>query len=163
MAIRAIVTREDEILTKKCHPITTFDQRISDLLDDLKDSLEEANGLGLAAPQIGILRRAAIVVDDTGEMLELVNPEIIDQSQELVDGMEGCLSVPGLYGAVERPQWVRVRAQDREGNFFEVVGEDITARCFCHELAHLDGHLYTELCDQLYTPEELEEMEEEEE
>ncbi len=159
MAIQTVLTRGDEILNKKCHPVTQFDQKICDLLDDLRDTLEEANGLGMAAPQIGILRRAAIVMDDTGDIIELVNPEIIDQSKELVDGMEGCLSVPGLYGAVERPQWVRVRAQDREGNTFEVVGEDITARCFCHELAHLDGHLYTELCDQLYTPEELDELE----
>lgn len=161
MAIRPVLTREDPILSKKCHPITTFDQKVCDLLDDLRDSLDEAKGLGLAAPQIGILRRVAIVVDDTEEIIELVNPQIIAQSDELVDGMEGCLSVPGLYGAVERPQWVRVRAQDREGNFFEVVGEDMTARCFCHELAHLDGQLYTALCDELYTPEELEAMEDE--
>lgn len=162
MAIRTIVTREDPVLSKVCHPVTKFDKKLSDLLDDLKETLASANGLGLAAPQVGILRRAVIVVDDNGEMLELVNPEIIAREGEQ-DGLEGCLSVPGLWGYVKRPAWVKVRAQDRQGNWFEAEGHDVTARCFCHELSHLDGHLYTELCDKLYTNEDLDRMMEEQE
>lgn len=161
MAIRTILTDEDPILGKRCHPVTKFDQKLWDLLDDLKETLTQANGLGLAAPQVGILRRAVIVVNNEGKMLELVNPEIIDQSGEQ-DGLEGCLSVPGRWGYVKRPLWVRVRAQDRNGASVEYEGEELTARCFCHELAHLDGHLYTELAERLYTSEELEAMEEEE-
>jgi len=162
MAIRTIVTKGDPVLNKVCHSVTKFDDKLADLLDDMKETLEEAKGLGLAAPQVGILRRAVIVVDGKGEMLELVNPEIIDQKGEQ-DGLEGCLSVPGLWGYVKRPQWAKVKAQDRNGNWFEVEGEDITARCFCHELAHLDGHLYSELCDKLYTNEDLDKMMEEDE
>jgi len=162
MAIRTIVTKGDPVLNKVCHPVTKFDEKLADLLDDMKETLEKAKGLGLAAPQVGILRRAVIVVDGKGEMLELVNPEIINQKGEQ-DGLEGCLSVPGLWGYVKRPQWAKVKAQDRNGNWFEVEGEDITARCFCHELAHLDGHLYSELCDKLYTNEDLDKMMEEDE
>ena len=162
MAIRTIITKEDPVLYKRCHPVTTFDQKLWDLLDDMKDTLIEANGVGLAAPQVGILRRVVLVVNEENEMMELINPEIIDQKGEQ-EGLEGCLSVPGFYGNVKRPMWVKVRAQDRNGNVFEREGEELTARCFCHELAHLDGHLYTELADQLYTPEELEEMMEDEE
>ncbi len=162
MAIRTILTQGDPVLNKMCHPVTKFDDKLGDLLDDLKETLAKANGLGLAAPQVGILRRAVIVVDDSGEMLELVNPEIIDQKGEQ-DGLEGCLSVPGQWGYVKRPEWVKVKAQDRSGNWFEVEGEDITARCFCHELGHLDGHLYVELTDRLYTSEELDAMAQEEE
>lgn len=155
MALRTILTQEDPVLKKKAHPVTRFDRKLWDLLDDMKQTLEEAQGLGLAAPQIGILRRAVIVVDDEGEMLELVNPEVIFQEGEQ-DGFEGCLSVPGLWGKVVRPQHVRVRAQDRNGNWFEAEGNDVTARCFCHETEHLDGHIFVELCDRLYTSEEVE-------
>lgn len=162
MAIRTILTEGDPALNKVCHPVTKFDDKLADLLDDLKETLAKANGLGLAAPQVGILRRAVIVVDGEGEMLELVNPEIIDQKGEQ-DGLEGCLSVPGKWGYVTRPEWVKVKAQDRSGNWFEVEGTDITARCFCHELGHLDGHLYVELTDRLYTSEELDAMAEEDE
>lgn len=162
MAIRTILTEGDPALNKVCHPVTKFDDKLGDLLDDLKETLAKANGLGLAAPQVGILRRAVIVVDGEGEMLELVNPEIIDRKGEQ-DGLEGCLSVPGKWGYVKRPQWVKVKAQDRKGNWFEVEGQDVTARCFCHELAHLDGHLYVELTDRLYTSEELDAMAQEDE
>ena len=161
MAIRKILVDGGPALRKKCHPVTNFDEKLADLLDDLKETLAQANGLGLAAPQVGILRRAVIVVDEAGEMLELVNPEIVDQSGEQ-DGLEGCLSVPGMWGYVKRPEWVKVRAFDRNGQEFEVEGTGMTARCFCHELGHLDGHLYTELCDRLYTTEELDELEEQE-
>ena len=157
MAIRTILTEGDPALNKVCHPVTKFDDKLADLLDDLKETLAKANGLGLAAPQVGILRRAVIVVDDNGEMLELVNPEIIDQKGEQ-DGLEGCLSVPGLWGFVKRPEWVKVKAQDRFGKEYEAEGTGLTARCFCHELAHLDGHLYTELTDKLYNSEELDEL-----
>lgn len=162
MAIRTILTKGEPALNKVCHPVTKFDDKLADLLDDLKETLAQANGLGLAAPQVGILRRAVIVVNEEGEMLELVNPEIIAREGEQ-DGLEGCLSVPGMWGYVKRPAWVRVKAQDRKGNWFEVEGRDITARCFCHELSHLDGHLYTELCDKLYTNEDLDRMMEEQE
>ena len=162
MAIRTILTKGDPALNKMCHPVTKFDQKLWELLDDLKETLPKANGLGLAAPQVGILRRAVIVVNDDGEMLELVNPEIVDQKGEQ-DGLEGCLSVPGLWGYVKRPAWVKVKAQDRDGNWFEVEGQELTARCFCHELSHLDGHLYTELTDKLYTNEDLDQMMSEEE
>ncbi len=162
MAIRTILTEGDPALNKVCHPVTKFDDKLADLLDDLKETLAKANGLGLAAPQVGILRRAVIVVDDNGEMLELVNPEIVDQKGEQ-DGLEGCLSVPGKWGYVKRPEWVKVKAQDRSGNWFEVDGKDVTARCFCHELGHLDGHLYVELTDRLYTNEELDAMAQEDE
>ena len=162
MAIRTILTEGEPALTKKCHPVTKFDGKLADLLDDLKETLARANGLGLAAPQVGILRRAVIVVDGDDQMLELVNPEIVDQKWEQ-DGLEGCLSVPGKWGYVKRPEWVKVKAQDRTGQWFEVEGTGITARCFCHELAHLDGHLYVELTDRLYTGEELDAMMAEEE
>ena len=162
MAIRTIVTREDPVLGKKCHPVTNFDSKLADLLDDMRETLAQANGVGLAAPQVGILRRVVLVVNGEGEMLELVNPEILAQKGEQ-DGLEGCLSVPGMWGYVKRPEWVRVKAQDRNGNWFEAEGTGLTARCFCHELAHLDGHLYTELCDKLYNNDELDQLLEEQE
>ena len=162
MAPRKILTEEDPSLHKKCRPVTDFNQRLWDLIDDLKETLAEANGAGLAAPQVGILRRVVIVVNDEDEMLELVNPVIISCEGEQ-DGFEGCLSVPGKWGMVKRPMKVRVRAQDRTGQFFEVEGEDMTARCFCHETEHLDGHLFTEHADRLYTTEELDKLLEKEE
>lgn len=165
MAIREILTDEQTVLRKTSHPVTNFDSRLHDLLDDMKETLAQANGVGLAAPQIGILRRAVIVMNDDGEMMELINPEIILQEGEQ-EGFEGCLSVPGRWGVVKRPMHVKVRAQDRNGAFFEAEGEGLVARCFCHETEHLDGHLFVEHADKLYTTEELDEMmaqEEEEE
>ena len=160
MALRTILTEEDAALHKKCRAVTKFDARLGDLLDDMKETLAHANGAGLAAPQIGILRRVVVVVDGNDQMLELVNPELIwtDGEQE---GFEGCLSVPGRWGVVKRPMKAKVRAQDRHGNFFEAGGEAIVARCFCHELEHLDGHLFVEHTDRLYTTEELDAMMEE--
>jgi len=155
MAIRKIVTQGNPLLTKKCRQVTEFNNRLHQLLDDMKETLGEAQGAGLAAPQVGVLRRAVIVVDDTDEMLELINPEILSQSGEQI-GPEGCLSVPGKWGMVSRPSVVRIRAQDRFGNWFEAEGEDLTARCFCHEIEHLDGHLYVEHIDHFLTEEELE-------
>ena len=156
MALRTILTREDPVLTKKCHPVTRFDQRLWDLLDDMRETLTNANGAGLAAPQVGILRRAVIVVPDpeVDEMIELVNPELLAQEGE-DDGWEGCLSLPGMWGKVKRPKWVKVRAQDRHGDWFEIEGTEMAARCYCHELEHLEGHMYDEHTDRLYTAEEL--------
>ncbi|WP_294473518.1 peptide deformylase [uncultured Intestinimonas sp.] len=162
MALRKILTDQDPALHKKCRPVTNFDGRLGELLDDLRETLAHANGAGLAAPQVGILRRCVIVVDEKDEMLELVNPEIVWRSEETQEGWEGCLSVPGLWGDVVRPARVRVRAQNRRGESFEVEGEGIVARCFCHELDHLDGHIFTELTDQLYTQQEMDKLMEEE-
>ena len=161
MALRKILTQGDPALNKPCRPVEKFDRKLGWLLDDLKETLANAGGVGLAAPQIGILRRVVVVEDEDEQMIELVNPVIVDQSGEQ-DGWEGCLSVPNQYGWVRRPNVVTVRAQDRKGNFFELTREELTARCFCHELEHLDGHLFVELADQLYTPDEIDAMEAEE-
>lgn len=158
MALRKIVEQGDPCLNKVCRPVTEFNGRLHELLDDLLETLADANGAGLAAPQVGVLRRVCVVMDeDSEEYLELVNPEIVAQQGEQ-DGLEGCLSVPGLWGFVKRPEWVKVKAQDRFGKEYEAEGTGLTARCFCHELAHLDGHLYTELTDKLYNSEELDEL-----
>ena len=158
--IKKILQKDDPVLHKVCHPVTNFDRKLAILLDDMTATLKDAQGLGLAAPQIGILRRVCIVLNDQEEYLELVNPEIVSQEGEQ-EGFEGCLSVPGRWGVVKRPCKVRVRAQDRNGNFFEAEGEEIVARSFCQEIEHLDGHLFTEHADRLYTTEELDRMMEE--
>ena len=155
MAIRKIVERGDPVLEKVCRPVTDFDARLHTLLDDMAETLAEAGGVGLAGPQVGVLRRVCIVEDGEGEIIELINPEIVSAEGEQT-GREGCLSIPGRYGVVTRPYKVRVRAQDRDGVLFEVEDEDLTARCFCHEIEHLDGRLYTERCDHLLSDEELE-------
>ena len=158
MALRKIVEQGDDCLTKVCRPVTDFNARLHQLLDDMAETLEEASGAGLAAPQVGVLRRVCLVLDeDAEEYLELINPEIIAQSGEQT-GLEGCLSVPGKWGIVTRPNVVRIKAQDRDGNWFEAEGEGLTARAFCHEIEHLDGHMYTELTERLYTAEELDEI-----
>lgn len=160
MALRTIITEGDPVLAKVCRPVEKFDDRLHILLDDMRETLIDSNGVGLAAPQIGILRRVALVLDPEDNVIELINPTIIAQSGEQT-GLEGCLSVPGKYGVVTRPMEVTVRAQDRNGELFEVSGEEITARCFCHELEHLDGHLFVERAEELYTPDQLEQMAEE--
>lgn len=160
MARRNIVTKEDSILYKKCRPVTKFDERLHQLLDDMKETLADANGVGLAAPQVGILRRAVLVIETNvpeGEeeyVIELINPEIIETSGEQV-GAEGCLSVPEEYGIVRRPEYVKVRAQDRFGEWHVYEGTGLTARCFCHETDHLEGHLFTEICERMLTEEEI--------
>ena len=159
MGLRKIMTVKEPCLHKVCRPEEKFDGKLHRLLDDMKETLAEANGVGLAAPQVGILRR--VVVVDTGEdMLELVNPELLETSGEQV-GSEGCLSVPGKYGIVKRPNYAKVRAYDRDGNEFEVEGEELMARCFCHELDHLDGIVYTEIMERYLTEEEMGELSEE--
>ena len=159
MGLRKIMTVKEPCLHKVCRPVEKFDGKLHRLLDDMKETLTEANGVGLAAPQVGILRR--VVVVDTGEeMLELVNPELLETSGEQV-GSEGCLSVPGKYGIVKRPNYAKVRAYDRDGNEFEVEGEELMARCFCHELDHLDGIVYTEIMERYLTEEEMNGLSEE--
>ncbi len=160
MALRNILMEGDETLTKRCRPVTDFNQRLHTLLDDMAETMQSANGVGLAAPQVGVLRRAVVVLETNtpeGEehVIELVNPQIIETEGEQ-EGPEGCLSVPGSFGMVKRPARVKVRAQDRNGEFFEVEGVDLTARAFCHECDHLDGHMFTELCDHIMSDEELE-------
>ena len=154
MGLRKILTDKEPALHKVCKQVVTFDNKLHKLLDDMAETLEEANGVGLAAPQVGILRRVVLV--DTGEeVLELINPELVETSGEQV-GAEGCLSVPGKYGLVKRPYYAKVRAQDRFGNWYEAEGEELIARGFCHELDHLDGIIYTEVMERFLTDEELE-------
>lgn len=154
MALRNILTEGEPTLHKVSRKVTRFDDRLHILIDDMVETLKSASGVGLAAPQVGVLRRV-VVVDTGDEVLELINPEIVEQSGEQT-GLEGCLSVPGKYGIVTRPNFVKVRAQDREGNWYETEGEELIARAFCHELEHLDGHLYTEKMERFLTDEELE-------
>ena len=154
MALRKIALQGEPCLTKVCRPVTEFNDRLHVLLDDLADTLEDSGGVGLAAPQVGVLRRVCVVLDEEDQLIELVNPEIIRQSGEQT-GLEGCLSVPGKWGIVTRPDYVRVRAQDRNGQWCETEGEGLTARAFCHEIEHLDGHLYTEHIDHFLSDEEL--------
>ena len=156
MGLRKILTDKDPALHKVCKPVTTFDAKLHKLLDDMRETLIDSQGVGLAAPQIGILRRVVLV--DTGEeIIELINPEMLETDGEQI-GAEGCLSVPGKYGLVKRPYWAKVRAQDRNGDWFEAEGEELIARCFCHELDHLDGIVYTEKMERFLTDEELEEL-----
>ena len=155
MALRKIVLQGDDCLKKVCRPVTDFNARLHTLLDDMTETLIDSGGVGLAAPQVGILRRLCVVMNEDDEVIELINPEIIATEGEQT-GLEGCLSVPGKYGVVTRPYVVRVRAQDRNGAFFEVEDEALTARCFCHEIEHLDGHLFIEHTDHLVSEEGLE-------
>jgi peptide deformylase len=163
MALRNIVLQGDECLNKVCRPVTEFNPRLHQLLDDMRETLIEANGAGLAAPQVGVLRRVCLVLDEENDdFVELINPEIIDQQGEQT-GLEGCLSIPGKYAIVTRPNRVRVRAQDRNGKTFEMEREGLTARAFCHETEHLDGHLFVEHTDHILTDEELQAYIEQEE
>ena len=156
MGLRKILTDKDPALHKVCKPVTNFDSKLFKLLDDMRDTLIESGGVGLAAPQVGILRRVVLV--DVGmednEIVEFINPEMIETDGEQY-GAEGCLSVPGKYGLVKRPNVAKVRAQDRYGEWYEVEGEELIARCFCHELDHLDGIVYTEVMERFLTEEEL--------
>jgi len=153
MGLRKILTVKDPALHKVCKPMVNFDDRLFRLLEDMKETLIDSGGVGLAAPQVGILRRV-VLVDVGDEILELINPTLVETDGEQ-EGPEGCLSVPGKYGLVKRPYWAKVRAQDRNGNWFEAEGEELIARCFCHELDHLDGIVYTEVMERYLTEEEL--------
>ena len=154
MGLRKILTDKNPALHKVCKPVTSFDAKLHKLLDDMAETLLDANGVGLAAPQVGILRRVVIVDIGEEEMLELVNPELVETSGEQ-EGPEGCLSVPGKYGLVKRPYKAKVRAQERNGEWFEGEGEELIGRCFCHELDHLDGIVYTQVMERFLTEEEL--------
>ena len=161
MALRTIVLEGDSVLHKRFCPVTNFDERLHQLIDDMRETLIDSDGAGLAAPQVGVLRRVVLVLETNVPegtepyIIELVNPEIISREGEQ-DGPEGCLSVPGRFGLVERPMDVTVRAQDRNGNTFEVSGHELTARAFCHELDHLEGVVFTSLARRMLTDEELE-------
>lgn len=142
MALRKIVVEGDPVLKKKSRPVEKFDARLAELLDDMRQTLYSAEGVGLAAVQVGVLRR--VVVVDVGDgFLELVNPEIIEAEGEQRES-EGCLSLPGEYGETIRPAVVKVKAQNREGKWCIYKGDGLKARCFCHEIDHLDGILFTE-------------------
>ena len=142
MAIRNIVKIGDDVLRKVCRSQLTFDEKLHTVLDDMAETMYKAEGVGLAAPQIGILRRYCVV--DVGDgLIELINPEIIEVSGEQ-EGQEGCLSVPGRWGIVKRPNYVKLRAQNRKGQWRLYEGTELKARCFCHEIDHLDGTLYIE-------------------
>lgn len=158
MAIRNILKErnpeENEILRKKSRKVEKIDRRIIRLIDDMRDTLIESGGVGLAAPQVGILRRV-VLVDNGDEILELINPEIIE-TEGKQEEIEGCLSVPGKWGITDRPYRVKVRALNRDGEVFEAEGVDLVARCFCHELDHLDGTLFIDKVVRFVTEDELE-------
>lgn len=140
MAIRNILNESDPFLHKVCRPVTDFDERLWQLLDDMAETMHKADGVGLAGPQVGVLRR--LFVMDVGDgVVEAINPQIIEQKGTQED-VEGCLSCPGEYGVTRRPQEVTLRAQDRHGREFTLTGSDLTARCICHENDHLDGILF---------------------
>lgn len=161
MALRNIVTEGDSVLNKKCRKVEKFDQRLHDLLDDLKDTLAESDGVGLAAPQVGVLRRVTVI--DIGEGLhEFVNPEIIEE-RDYHEVVEGCLSCPDEFGLINRPSYVKARAFDRFGNQFEIEGEDFFAQAMSHEFDHLDGVIFKSKVNRMLTKEELEEMHRQEE
>ncbi len=181
MALRNIVVDGDPILKKKCRPVTKFDSRLAEMLDDMAETMLEANGLGLAAPQIGVMRRVFVALEEcefeeedeqeAGQeaeenetaddedfveevrILEFINPEILEQRGE-IKAYEGCLSYPGRYGAVVRPSWVKVRAFDRNGNPFTIEAEGMLARCLCHESNHLDGVTLPDLAEYYYDDED---------
>ena len=142
MAIRQLRLRDDEILKKRCKEVKKFDDKLAILLDDMFETMEKAEGVGLAAPQVGIIKRA-VVIEIEDEKIEMVNPEILETSGTQ-NGNEGCLSFPGLFGEVERPNYVKAKAQDRTGKTFIIEGEGLLARAICHECDHLEGHVFTE-------------------
>ena len=157
MAIRKIVTLGDETLRKICKKQEKFDLRLALLLKDMADTMHKADGVGLAAPQVGILRRIAVVdvTSDHSGLLEMINPEIIEREGSQT-GREGCLSVPGRQGVVTRPMKIKARFQNRKGEWMEIETEGLEARAICHELDHLDGQLYIDVMDRELSEEEIE-------
>ena len=159
MALRNIVKDGDPILKKKCRPVEKFDRKLHVLLDDMAETMHHANGVGLAAPQVGMLRRV-VVIDiskEQNEVIELVNPKIIAYSGEQ-EGNEGCLSFPGQWGIVKRPDYVKVKAQDRFGEEIIVEGKELLARAFCHEIDHLNGVVFKQVAERMLTRKEIENM-----
>ena len=159
MAIRNIVKDGDDILNKKCRPVEKFDKKLWTLLDDMAETMHRANGVGLAAPQVGMLRRVAVIdiSPEQNSVIGLGNPQIIAFSGEQC-GNEGCLSFPGQWGIVKRPNYVKVKAQDRNGEEFEVEGRELLARAFWHEIDHLNGVVFKEVADRMLTRREIDEM-----
>jgi len=164
MAIRNILRGDDPALRQKSRAVSDFNRRLHVLIDDMRETLFDANGLGLAAPQVGVLRRVILIVDFIFEddapqelVIELINPEIVESEGEQ-NGSEGCLSIPGVYGMVPRPAKVKVKAQNRLGEQFEMICRGLTARAVCHEVDHLNGVVFTSLTDRFLTEEELDEM-----
>lgn len=154
MALRKIVTRTDDVLRKKCKTIEKFDEKLGILLDDMAETMYKANGVGLAAPQVGMLRRA-VVVDAGDGLLELVNPEVI-RTKGSQRGIEGCLSCPDEWGYVVRPMEIIVKAQDRTGRHIQLKLKGLTSVAACHEIDHLDGQLFIDIADEMVDPEEVE-------
>lgn len=155
MAIRQIIKKGEPLLGKVSRPVTAFNERLWTLLDDMKETLELAQGIGLAAPQVSMLRRVIVIIDNDGNVIEMVNPEITARSQETSGMYEGCLSVPGIRGLVERPEKVVVKFQDRNGEEHMLHLDGLAARCVQHEIDHLNGHLYTELATEFVKDEDL--------
>lgn len=154
MAIRNIVKEGDDVLLKKCRPVEKFDDKLAQLLDDMTETLRKSGGVGLAAPQVGILRRVFIMIlEEDGPVIEAVNPEIVKTSGKVRD-VEGCLSVPNRWGYVTRPKTVVLRACNRNGEQYELKLKDLGARCACHENDHLDGHLFLEKVEEFVQPEQ---------
>lgn len=160
MALRKVVYIEDQMLRKKSRPVTKFDDRLHTLLDDMAETMRSLNGVGLAAPQVAVLRRVVVMDCGTG-LIEMINPEILETSGEQT-GVEGCLSVPGRHGLVTRPMHVKVRFQDRNGEWKELEAEELLARCIMHETDHLEGQLYVDIMDREVYDDELETADEEE-
>ena len=152
MAVREIIKDPDPILYKKCHTVTKFDRKLASILEDMAQTMLAANGVGLAGPQIGFMRRVCVVLDtlDNDKIIEMVNPEVVETEGEQT-GSEGCLSFPDKFGMVTRPRIVTVRAQDRNGEWFTVKSHDLTARAFLHEIDHLDGHVFPEKVTEYIT------------
>ena len=157
MAKLKIVKIGDEVLNKECRPVDKITPRVLTLLDDMVQTMRAAEGVGLAAPQVGVLRRIVVIEVEPGQVLELINPKIIAYAGEQ-EGLEGCLSLPGQWGIVKRPMHVTVRALNRHGEEVEYTGSELLARCFCHEIDHLDGKLYNSVAERMLTREEIEEF-----
>ena len=156
MAIRNIVKDNEEILHKKCRTVERFDEKLWTLLDDMAETMYAANGVGLAAPQVGLLKRVCVIdVDDGNGIIELINPEITIRSSLEVEDTEGCLSSPGEYAVVKRPQKVKVKAQDRNGNEISIIGEDLLARAICHETDHLKGVIFKDVAEYMLEPDDV--------
>ena len=158
MAILKIIKDDDPQLRKVSRTVDEITPRIITLLDDMKDTLHKANGAGLAAPQVGVLRRVVLIETEKGKLYEMINPEIIERSEELQHEIEGCLSIPNRWGITERPQKVTVRAMDRNGKYYTLTGTGLLARAICHETDHLDGILYSDKALRMLSPEEIEEI-----
>ena len=158
MAILKIIKDDDPMLRKVSREVDAITPRIITLLDDMKDTLHKANGAGLAAVQVGVLRRVVLIETEKGKLYEMINPVIIERSEELQHEVEGCLSLPNRWGITERPMKVTVKAMDRNGKYYTLTGTDLLARAICHETDHLDGILYSDKAVRMLTPEEIEEL-----